>query len=244
MVDRKSVYAGSAEPDRMIGEIMEPVVSLPQGRLGSYSLGEKIFQVQTEFAQRPRMRVTSSVVLDGRIVHKTDVDWDGNLSDPDDFAGLEQSISSQHKLTLELVREHAVEFLSEVSPTTPVQEGYPEPTIRDTIEEVLRSVSYTIAFYEFNTDGNIIYRSNFRDVVADWEREFAAISALVFGMPNIIRVGDFCAGMVCFGGENLIVAQILERAFGVLTESSAKLEHLRRDFPEFFEAVYHASDTA
>jgi len=222
---------------------MEPIVSIPQGKLGSHRLGEKLFQVQTEFAQRPRTRVTSSVVLDGRIVHKTDVEWDGNLSDPDDYAALEVLIADQHKATLDLVRERATEFLGPNSPT-PTGNGYPEPTIRDTIEEVLRTVPYTIAFYEFDADGEIVYSSTFRDVVADWEREFAAISALVFGMPSIIRVGDFCYGLVSFGGENLIAARIKERAFGILTEATTQIEHLRRDFPEFFEAVYRASDPA
>ena len=243
MVDRNSAPAGSGAAVHLFGRVMEPVVPLPQGKLGSYRLGEKLFQVQTEFAQRPRTRVTSSVVLDGRIVHKTDVEWDGDLSDPEDYAALETLISDQHKATMVLVRERATEFLAPPSPT-PAADGYPEPTIRDTIEEVLRTVPYTIAFYEFDADGAIIYRSTFRDVVADWEREFAAISALVFGMPNIIRVGDFCYGLVSFGGENLIAARIQERAFGILTEATTKIEHLRRDFPEFFEAVYHASDSA
>ena len=222
---------------------MEPLTSTPQGKLGGYRHGDKLFQVQTEFAQRPRTRVTSSVVLDGRIVHKTDREWSGDLANPDDCAALESLIAEQHKSTLDIVKERADEFSAPLSPT-PVRDGYPPPTIRDTIEEVLRTVPYTIAFYEFDTNGEIVYRSTFRDMVADWEREFAAISALVFGMPNIIRVGDFCYGLVSFGGENLIAARIQERAFGILTESTTKIEHLRRDFPEFFEAVHNASDPA
>ena len=222
---------------------MEPVISIPQGKLGSYRHRDKLFQVQTEFAQRPRTRVTSSVVLDGRIVHKTDREWDGDLANPDDYTALESLISEQHKSVLVIVQERAEEFLAPLSPT-PVDDGYPLATFRDTIEEVLRTVPYTIAFYEFDVNGDIVYRSLFRDVVADWEREFAAISSLVFGMPNIIRVGDFCYGLVSFGGENLIAARIQERAFGILTESTAGIEHLRRDFPEFFKAVHDASDTA
>lgn len=243
MVDRNPAGAGSGARVSLIGRVMEPVVPFPQGKLGSYRLGEKLFQVQTEFAQRPRTRVTSSVVLDGRIVHKTDVEWDGDLSNPDEYAALEALIAEQHRTTLDLVRERATEFLAPPSPT-PVHDGYPEPTIRDTIEEVLCTVPYTIAFYEFDADGEIIYSSHFRNVVADWKHEFAAISALVFGLPNIIRVGDFFYGLVSFGGENLIAARIQERAFGILTEATTKIEHLRRDFPEFFEAVHHASDPA
>lgn len=222
---------------------MDPTSYIPQGKLGYHRVEDKLFQVQTEFARRPKQRVTSSVVLEGRTIHKTDREWNGDLAVEEDRDGLDQFIAEQHKQTLDLVKAQAHEFLREDS-RTPVEDGYPEPTIRDTIEEVLRSVPYTIGLYEFDPEGQVIYRQSFRDVVADWDREFAAMSTLVFGMPTIIRVGNFRYGMVHFGAENLIAARIRGRAFGILTDPSATVEHLRRDFPELFEAVYSAPDPA
>ncbi len=222
---------------------MDPTSYIPQGKLGHHRVEDKLFQVQTEFARRPKQRVTSSVVLDGRTVHKTDREWNGDLVLEEDRDGLDRFIAEQHKQTLDLVKAQAHEFLREDS-RTPVEDGYPEPTIRDTIEEVLRSVPYTIGLYEFDPEGQVIYRQSFRDVVADWDREFVAMSSLVFGMPTIIRVGNFRYGMVHFGAENLIAARIRGRAFGILTDPSATVEHLRRDFPELFEAVYSAPDPA
>jgi hypothetical protein len=222
---------------------MDSVEYIPQGRLGSHRHGGKLFQIQTEFARRPHTRVTSSVVLDGRIVHKTGCEWTGDLAESDDREALEALIAKQHKATLATVQDRAEEFMGP-EPATPVEPGYPTPTIRDTIEEVLRTVPYTIGLYEFDAEGQVVYRRTFRDMVADWEREFVAISSLVFQMPNIIRVGDFCCGLVSFGAENLIAARIRGRAFGILTESTTTIDHLQRDFPEFFEAVDSASDLA
>lgn len=222
---------------------MEPIAYIAQGKLGSFQKDGNLFQVQTEFAQRPRPRVTSSVVLDGRTIHKVDKEWPGDLTSEKGRAELDSFIAAQHRATMEMIADRADEFLG-----TPIATiaggGFDAPTIANTIEEVLRTVPYVIGLYEFDDAGSITHRKHFRDVVADWDREFAALSALVFGLPNIIRVGDFRYGLVRFGAENLITARIGDRAFGILTDPSATVEHLRRDFPELFEAAYNANDTA
>lgn len=222
---------------------MDPNTYIAQGKLGSFEKDGKVFQVQTEFARRPRPRVTSSVVLDGRTVQKTDREWSGDLETEEGRDELDAFIASQHRQTLEQVEARADEFLDAPAPT-PAGGGYAAPTILETIEEVLQTVPYVIGLYEFDDAGAITHRRHYRDVVADWDREFAALSALVFGLPNIIRVGDFHYGLVRFGAENLITARIGDRAFGILTDPSATVEHLRRDFPELFEAAYSAVDTA
>lgn len=222
---------------------MEAVDYIPPGQLGYHKHGDKVLQVQTEFATRPRPRVTSSVVVDGRIVHKTDREWADDLTSEDSRKKLEAALGEQHKATMELVQERAAEFTGGQSPVTaPPAPGYEASTFRDTIEEVLRTVPYIMALYEFDTEGQVVYRAQFRDMVAEWEREFEAISAIVFGMPSVIRVGEFRQGIVFFGAENLITARIKGRAFGIMTDPEATVEHLRRDFPEFFEAVYNATD--
>jgi len=222
---------------------MEAANYIAQGKLSSYQKADKLFQIQTEFAQRPRPRVTSSVVLDGRTIHKTDKEWQGDLSSEDGRAELDAFIAAQHKLTLQIIESRAAEFL-DAPPATAAGGGYDAPTILETIEEVLQTVPYVIGLYEFDDAGAITHRRNYRDVVANWDREFAALGALVFGLPNIIRVGDFRYGLVRFGAENLITARIGNRAFGILTDPSATVEHLRKDFPELFEAAYSANDTA
>lgn len=222
---------------------MEAVDYIPPGQLGYHKHADKVLQVQTEFAMRPRPRVTSSVVVDGRIVHKTDRDWTDDLGPEENRQKLEAAIIEQHQATMTLVQERAVEFTSEpaVCPT-PGGAGYESANFRDTIEEVLRTVPYIMAFCEFDQEGRVIHRIRFRDMVAEWDREFEAISAIVFGMPSVIRVGEFRQGIVYFGAENLITARIKGHAFGIMTDPEATVEHLRHDFPEFFEAVYNATD--
>lgn len=222
---------------------MEAIDYMPPGKLSAHRHGDKLLQVQTEFATRPKPRITSTVVLDGRTVHKTDREWTEDLSREENRLYLEIILDEQHRATMALVVDRAPEFVENGRPSpTPGGDGYEAATFRDTIEEVLRTVPYTMAIYEFDQNGEIIYRRLFRDMVAEWDREFSALSAIVFGMPQIIKVGDFRQGIVYFSAENLITASIRGRAFGIMTDPETTVEHLRRDFPEFFEAVYHATD--
>jgi hypothetical protein len=222
---------------------MEPTAYIPPGKLGSHKHRDKLLQIQTEFAHRPRPRITTSVVVDGCTVHKVDRGWVDDLSLEENRLRLDIELDEQHREIMAQIVDRAAEFIekSRPSPTPAIGDGVCA-TIRDTIEEILRSCNYTVAFYEFDQSGEIIYRRQFRDVVAEWDREFSALSTFVFGLPEIIRVGDLQHGIVHFGAENLIVARIQGRAFGILTEQGATVDNLRSDFPEFFEAVSDAGN--
>ena len=222
---------------------MEPNTYIPPGKLGSHKHGDKLLQIQTEFAYRPRPRITTSVVVDGCTVHKVDRDWVDDLNLEQNRLRLDIELDEQHREVMAQIVNRAAEFVEMGKPSpTPVTGGHEKATIRDTITEVLRTCSYAVAFYEFDQSGDIIFRTQFRNMVAEWDREFAALSALVFGLPEIIRVGDLQHGIVHFGAENLIVARIQGRAFGILTEQGATVDNLRYDFPEFFEAVSDAGN--
>jgi len=223
---------------------MEPTSYLPQGKLGAHRHNGKVLQVQTEFAYRPRQRLVSSVIVDGRTVHKVDRDWPDDLSREENQLKLDIEIERLHQETMALVVDRAPEFADDqTSSPTPGGDGFEAATFRDTIEEVLRTCPYVMALYEFAQSGDLVYRRHFRDVVAEWDREFAALSAIVFGLPEVIRVGELMHGFVQFGAENLIVARIRGRAFGILTDPDSTVQNLRDDFPEFFEAVYDANHT-
>ncbi|HUU44320.1 MAG TPA: hypothetical protein VM118_01195 [Acidobacteriota bacterium] len=222
---------------------MEPIDFIPSGKLGSHRHSDKVLQIQTEFARRPRPRLTSSVVVDGQIVHKVDRDWPDDLSREENQLRLEIDLQEQHRSVMALVTDRAAELVAgDPPPITPGGTGYEAPTIRDTIAEVLRTCTYTLAFYEFDQSGCIVYRTYFRDVVAEWDQEFNALSAIIFKLPEIIRVGSLRHGIAHFSTENLIIARIKERAFGILTDRGATADTLRRDFPELFEAVSDAGN--
>ena len=69
---------------------------IPNGRLSAIEFeGEKV-QIQTEFATMPKPRVTTSVVLGGRVLHKEDQLWKTETESPEGQKELETALKRQH----------------------------------------------------------------------------------------------------------------------------------------------------
>ena len=210
---------------------------IPPGRLSVHKHGGKTFQIQTEFAPRPHPRVTTSVVLDGRIVHKLDRAWEADVESEAERKDLESFLAEQHRQALELVQARAEEYLN-TPPLPRTAPGYPAPSFRDSMVEVLSSLPFASAVYEFDGEGKIVFERNFRDIVGEWDREFEMLGELVTALPNIIRVGCFQHGCCWFPAENIIMFSVNNRRFAVLTEPSGSIEEIWREFPELYEAVH------
>jgi len=210
---------------------------IPPGRLSGHKYAGKTLQVQTEYATRPRPRVTTSVMLDGRIIHKIDRNWEEGVETDETKKLLESFLAEQHRQALELVKARAHEYV-ETPPEPETATGYAEPSFRDSMAEVLGSLPFVTGVYEFDKQGKMIYSFNFRDIYAEWNREFETLARLVSAFPDIIRVGDFRYGCCRFPAENVILLNIHGCTFGVMTEPSGSIDEIRREFPELFEAVY------
>ena len=68
----------------------------PPGRLSKVSGKDYMIQIQTEYAWTPHPRITTSVVLDGVIIHKIQKDWQGNLESDEERKIVSQLINKQH----------------------------------------------------------------------------------------------------------------------------------------------------
>jgi hypothetical protein len=69
---------------------------IPNGRLSAVEHGDEKVQIQTEFATHPRPRVTTTVVLGGRVVHKEEHPWESETETPDGQQELESFLHKQH----------------------------------------------------------------------------------------------------------------------------------------------------
>lgn len=210
---------------------------IPPGRLSSHNHAGKTIQIQTEFATRPQPRVTTSVVLDGRIVHKADSPWEQGVEIDEDRRNLEKFLSEQHHKVCDMVRSQAEEIVGKTAKTKTLS-AYPEASFRDSMVEVLGSLPSVTGIYEFDEQGNTIFAHSYREIIAEWDREFKMLTKLVDQLPEIIRVGNFRHGCCWFQSENVIMFNIQNRRFGIMTDPAGSSEELRKEFPELFEAVY------
>jgi hypothetical protein len=83
---------------------------IPNGRLSAVSHeGDKI-QIQTEFALHPRPRVTTTVVLGGRVLHKEEQIWEAETETPESQEELESFLQKQHMAVHNKVEERLLEW--------------------------------------------------------------------------------------------------------------------------------------
>jgi|WetSurSiteA1Bulk_404760.scaffolds.fasta_scaffold71911_2 hypothetical protein len=83
---------------------------IPNGRLSAVEHGEEKVQIQTEFAAHPRPRVTTSVMLAGRVVHKEEQPWEAETETPEGQQNLEQALKRQHIEVHERVESNGIEL--------------------------------------------------------------------------------------------------------------------------------------
>src|SRR3972149_5978240 len=69
---------------------------IPAGRTSSVTWEGKIFQVQTEFVTRPNPKVVSSIILDGKLIHKVEKPWKGEIK-AEEQKEVEQFLKKEHE---------------------------------------------------------------------------------------------------------------------------------------------------
>jgi hypothetical protein len=84
---------------------------IPNGRLSAVEYGDEKVQIQTEFAAYPRPRVTTSVVLAGRLVHKEEQTWEDETESPEGQHNLELALKRQHIEVHERVESNVIDLM-------------------------------------------------------------------------------------------------------------------------------------
>jgi len=83
---------------------------IPNGRLSAVSHEGDQIQIQTEFALHPRPRVTTTVVLGGRVLHKEEQIWEAETETPESQEKLESFLQKQHMTVHNKVEERLLEW--------------------------------------------------------------------------------------------------------------------------------------
>jgi hypothetical protein len=77
----------------------------PSGRLSKVEKGDRIFQIQTEFFHRPKPKIASTVILNGKTINKIESRWEEELATDEDLKKIEKEIRKQHQKVIMLVED-------------------------------------------------------------------------------------------------------------------------------------------
>jgi hypothetical protein len=84
----------------------------PAGISSYLTWKEKELYLQTEFALRPKPRITTTVSCVGEVIHKTEEPWGGGLKREEDKEKIEELIKKQHKKVRQLIKNKAEEIFA------------------------------------------------------------------------------------------------------------------------------------
>jgi len=77
---------------------------IPAGRTSIVKRGEEVLQLQTEYAPRPRPRVTTAVSSQGRVLHKIERELEAEVDTIEAMHRVEEMIKAQHLEVSKLIR--------------------------------------------------------------------------------------------------------------------------------------------
>jgi len=78
---------------------------IPAGLISEAQAGDSKFFIQTEFAQRPQPRVTTTISINGAVVEKIENAWDGLPHTEEDKEEIEKFLRKQHKQVLKKIKD-------------------------------------------------------------------------------------------------------------------------------------------
>ena len=84
----------------------------PAGRTSSVTFEGKKFHIQTEFKIRPSPKIVTSILLEGRLIHKVEKPWTEKLGE-EGQAKVEQFLKKEHQKVARILKKTPYEFLPE-----------------------------------------------------------------------------------------------------------------------------------
>lgn len=127
---------------------------IPSGRTSTVKRGEIILQVQTEYAYRPLPRITTTVLNNGRVLHKIERPLDREVESAEEQTKTEVIIKHQHSEVITILQgDSALPAVhAEETPEIPKPE---ERLPRDlTVEEKLKKIPGVTHIYTLDNEGN------------------------------------------------------------------------------------------
>ncbi len=162
---------------------------IPTGRTSLVKKGSIALQVQTEYANRPSPRLTTTVLNSGQVVHKIERQLDQPISSIEEKNLMETTIRKQHSEVIKIIQ--ASKQQTSVVPDPPK----PEPEIKSVSEPPVvetPSMHLTTAERLENLPGRprVFYldnKGNFRG--ADVSKEFRKTFSFVFkNLAELINI--------------------------------------------------------
>ncbi|MFQ6032433.1 MAG: hypothetical protein ACE5K2_05875 [Candidatus Zixiibacteriota bacterium] len=170
----------------------------PAGISSEASYGEKRFCVQTEFAPRPKPRITTSVSLNGEVVQKVENLWEKLPQSEEDKDEIERFLRKQHQKVIKEIKEKGKRFVLSKDEAKKIATGEEEQWERVIlrVKELISATQGVTGYMLFSKDEQIIPQDilNSKDKIcvdlAQCRKDLASF------LSSVSKVGNFIGGLL------------------------------------------------
>lgn len=192
---------------------------IPAGLLSETRFGDTKFFVQTEFAQRPQPRVTTTISIDGAVVEKVENIWDKLPQTEEDRAEIETYLRKQHQQVLKTIKEKKGKLIS-FEPGKVEDNVYEDDTILK-IREVL-SHTQGVRGWVFLTEGARMTMHLISEPDDKQAENFTEqIQILSLFLTSITPWGNFKGGVFTSPDNRMIFVPLKKHLVGVSLDPQA-----------------------
>lgn len=164
---------------------------IPCGLSSEATVKEDKYCVQTEFAQRPRPRVTTTISLNGEVVDKVENGWESSPLTEEDKQDVERFLKNQHQKVLEKIRAKDEEFTSPEGNEGEIHPGEEDPVAK--VDRELSKTSGVLGWTFILQDGQILSHPISEPQDEDLLRQAKDLSSL---LPSVSHLGSFTGGIL------------------------------------------------
>ncbi|MFH0931095.1 MAG: hypothetical protein V1890_04065 [Candidatus Zixiibacteriota bacterium] len=197
----------------------------PAGRTSSVNFEGKIFQVQTEFVTRPNPKVVSSIILDGKLIHKVEKIWKGKLNE-ENQEKLEQFLKKEHESVTRALKKNPFDFLSG-------EEGF-----QNQIEKLSLLKEIENPFI-LRYNGSILYPEKKEDeFLKGLSKILARALRLGQALTDFSEIGEIRSGVLEYPPHKIIWVYYNEKLWGAFLKKGSPIDDTIKTMGNLIQESY------
>jgi hypothetical protein len=198
----------------------------PAGRTSSVTREGKVFQIQTEFVARPKPKAVTSIILEGKVIHKTEKMWNGKLTE-ENQTKIEQFLRREHQGVASSLKKDPYDFLPGV-----------KEKFQKQIEKLSRLKEIENSFIS-NYNGTLLYPPEKEDrYLHTLSKILAQALRLGQSLTDSSRVGEITSGVLDYPPHKVIWVFYHDKIWSAFLKKKADTYEVLRKMGELIQESY------
>lgn len=194
---------------------------IPGGLSSEASFKDTKFWVQTEFAQRPKPRVTTTISINGEVVEKVENVWERLPQTEEDKQEIEKFLKRQHQQVLEKIKNRRGKLASPEREKEEVASAEEDVVLK--VKEELSGADGVFGWVFILQGGQMLTHQISEPVDKDLVQRIKDFSSF---LPSVTRLGEFVGGILEAPGSCMVFLPLQTYFLAIELDPKVDLKNL------------------